>query len=62
MTSNEFLDTLTDKEKDTLLAFNTILGDEIYKENFVMCENDAYKRGRLDVIKLVEMKIRGVEE
>ena len=62
MTSNEFLDTLTDKEKDTLLAFNTILGDEIYKENFVMCENDAYKRGRLDVIKLVEMKIRGVDE
>lgn len=62
MTSNEFLDTLTDKEKDMLLEFNTILGDEIYKENFVMCENDAYKRGRLDVVKLVEMKIRGVEE
>lgn len=62
MTSNEFLETLTEKDKDNILAFNTLLGDEIYKENFVMCENDAYKRGRLDVVKLVEMKLRGVDD
>lgn len=62
MTTNEFIDTLTDDQKEKLYDFIILLGDEIYKENFVMCENDAYKRGRLDVIKLIEMKIRGVEE
>lgn len=62
MTTNEFIDTLTDDQKEKLYDFTVLLGDEIYKENFVMCENDAYKRGRLDVVKLIEMKIRGVEE
>lgn len=62
MTTNEFIDTLTDDQKEKLYDFAVLLGDEIYKENFVMCENDAYKRGRLDVVKLIEMKIRGVEE
>lgn len=62
MTTNDFIDTLTDDQKEKLYDFTVLLGDEIYKENFVMCENDAYKRGRLDVVKLIEMKIRGVEE
>ena len=61
MTTNEFIDTLTDDQKEKLYDFTVLLGDEIYKENFVMREDDAYKRGRLDVVKLIEMKIRGVD-